>query len=359
MNLLTPSCPIMKKNDESRRIARYIYAWFNEYLPTIKSYSSHTVRSYKTSLSLYVDYLKKVKKVKPQTFTALCFSLEYLEGWITWLKVERQCSPETCNIRLASLRSFLTYLGERDVAFLSLEHNAGAIPMQKTVTKKVSGLSRKAVKAVLAAPDLQTKIGRRDIAFMILMYSTAARISEVLSIKISHLCLRVERPYVTVIGKGNKIRTAYLLPKAVTYIEKYLKDYHTDKPNQDAYLFYSTHAGIMRKMTPDAINKRLKKYALIAHESCDEIPSSLHAHLFRHAKSFHWLEDGMNIVQISFLLGHAQLNTTMKYLDITTEQESKALATIEDEETRKIPKKWKNQENDLSGFLGLPQVAKG
>ena len=36
---------------------------------------------------------------------------------------------------------------------------------------------------------------------------------------------------------------------------------------------------------------------------------------------------GMNIVQISFLLGHEQLDTTMIYLDITTEQETKALAT--------------------------------
>jgi site-specific recombinase XerD len=51
-----------------------------------------------------------------------------------------------------------------------------------------------------------------------------------------------------------------------------------------------------------------------------------------HAKASHWLEDGMNIVQISFLLGHANLQTTMMYLDITTEQASKALATLEDED---------------------------
>lgn len=46
----------------------------------------------------------------------------------------------------------------------------------------------------------------------------------------------------------------------------------------------------------------------------------------------------MNIIQISFLLGHANLHTTMIYLDITTEQESKALATLEDENQKNISK---------------------
>jgi len=46
----------------------------------------------------------------------------------------------------------------------------------------------------------------------------------------------------------------------------------------------------------------------------------------------------MNILQISFLLGHAQLQTTMVYLDVTTEQEAKALATLEDENDKSISK---------------------
>ena len=67
-----------------------------------------------------------------------------------------------------------------------------------------------------------------------------------------------------------------------------------------------------------------------------DVPLDLHAHQFRHAKASHWLEDGMNIVQISFLLGHEQLQTTMVYLDITTEEEAKALATLEDENDKKV-----------------------
>ena len=61
----------------------------------------------------------------------------------------------------------------------------------------------------------------------------------------------------------------------------------------------------------------------------------------------------MNIAQISYLLGHESIQTTMVYLEITTEQESKALETLEDENQKKIPKKWKSIGEGLEDFLGL------
>ena len=111
-------------------------------------------------------------------------------------------------------------------------------------------------------------------------------------------------------------------------------------------------------MSQPAISKRLKKYAAAAHAVCPEVPVNLHAHQIRHAKASHWLEDGMNIIQISFLLDHEQLDTTMVYLDVTTEQETKALATLEDDNDRKIPKKWKTAGGDLSAFCGVKPMRK-
>ena len=96
----------------------------------------------------------------------------------------------------------------------------------------------------------------------------------------------------------------------------------------------------------------LRKYAKAAHEVCGDVPLGLHAHQFRHGKASHWLEDGMNIVQISFLLGHEQLQTTMVYLDITAEEKAKALATLEDENDKKVSAKWKNPDGSLVDFCG-------
>ena len=85
---------------------------------------------------------------------------------------------------------------------------------------------------------------------------------------------------------------------------------------------------------------------------------NLHAHQLRHAKASHWLEDGMNIVQISFLLGHEQLETTMVYMDITTDHERAALATLEDENDKNAVKKWKSDNGSLANFCGTRVINK-
>ena len=219
-------------------------------------------------------------------------------------------------------------------------------------------MSKKAVQILLSVPDVSTKAGRRDLALMIIIYSTAARIDEILSLKIEQLNLDAEKPSATIIGKGNKIRTLYLLPKAVAHLKKYLKEFHGDTPNPEAYVFYSRNSGIHGKMSQTAISKQLKKHARTAHKIYDEVPRNLHAHQLRHAKASHWLEDGMNIVQISFLLAHEQLQTTMIYLDITMDQKLKALATLEDENDKKVSKKWKNVKDGLAGFCGVKSMKK-
>jgi len=270
----------------------------------------------------------------------------------------RLCSADTCNNRLASLRAFLKYLGNRDVLFLHLSQAASKIPRRKTFAKKVTGMSKKAVQALLTAPSSSTKAGRRDIALMVVMYSTAARIDEVLSMKIEHLHLDADKPSVTVIGKRSKIRTMYLLPKAVAHLRAYITDAHGDSPKPSSYVFYSRNTGPSGKMSQKAVNKQLRKHAQTARAYCNEVPTGLHAHQLRHAKASHWLEDGMNIVQISFLLDHAQLQTTMVYLDVTTEQEAKALATLEDENEKSAPKKWHANDSDLSSFCGVRPMQK-
>jgi len=340
-----------KSKNEALLIARHINSFLNDYAPSQKIRSEHTIKSYNVALTLFLGFFETVKNITSSNLCGDSFSAQNIEEWLLWLMERRNCSPETCNIRLASLRTFLKYLGKQDVAFLYLSNGASQVERKKVYCKKVEGMSKDAMKALLETPDLSTKTGRRDLAFLVLMYGTATRIDEVLSLKVNQLQLAAKKPYVTFIGKNNKIRTLYLLPKAAFHVKQYLHEFHGNSPNPDDFIFYSRNSG--GKMSQTAINKRIKKYAEMAHKSCKDVPLTLHAHQIRHAKASHWLEDGMNIVQISFMLGHEQLDTTMIYLDVTTEQEAKALATLEDENDKKISKKWKPDTGSFSKFCGV------
>lgn len=343
----------MKNNKEAVELARYISTFISEYAPSQLTNSDHTLRSYESALSLYISYLEDNRGITADKFTKDCFDQQHIEGWMTWLADSRRCSATTCNNRLSAMRAFTRYLSARDLKYLALDTGSSAVPYRKTVKKKVVGMSREAVKAILAEPDPKTKVGLRDLTLMITLYGTAARISELLSIRIGDLHLDDPKPYVIITGKGRKIRTLYLLPKAVGFLRLYLKRYHDGSGGKDDYLFYSSIYGKSSALSQQAVFKFLRKYAAAAHEKCNSVPLELHAHQFRHAKATHWLEDGMNVVQISFLLGHSSVETTMVYLDITTEQEMTALATLEGEKNQKVSAKWNPKKDTLSELCGL------
>lgn len=347
-----------KPKKEAADISRYLSLFLEEYAPAHLTASEHTLHSYEMALTLYVGFLEDACNITTEDFSKECFEKKRPEEWLVWLAESRHCSPETCNNRLSSMRVFLKYLSLRDIRYLYLANEAAAVSQRKTSKKKVSGLTRDAVKAVLAKPDTKSKSGIRDLTFMVLLYGTAARMDEMLSLKIKDLHLEVPKPCITVIGKGDKLRTLYLLPKAVSHLKVYLSAFHGNSPAPDSYVFYSRNTGPKGKLTSAAIRKMFKKYAVSAHEGCADVPLTLHAHQFRHAKASHWLEDGMNIVQISFLLGHSQLQTTMVYLDITTEQEVEALATLEDEKDKKILPKWNPEKDSLASLCGLHKLKK-
>ncbi len=65
------------------------------------------------------------------------------------------------------------------------------------------------------------------------------------------------------------------------------------------------------------------------------------------------LEDGVNIVQISEYLGHAGLDTTKVYLEITDRMKAEAFATMAGENDKEVSRKWKNNDGSLRDFIGI------
>ena len=346
----------MRKNkSEAALFARYISEFLHDYAPCFLTHSDHTLRSYRDTINLYIAFLEE-EGITPASFGRNTFEKPLIEKWIRWLLSERHSCPDTCNVRLGSLRVFLEFLASKDVSLLYLYHEAKTIKRQKCQKKKVKGLTRDAVSSILDEIDTTSRIGRRDMTLLSLLYGTAARIGEIQSLTMKDLHLNSAKPYVLLHGKGGKTRTAYLLPRMAFNLQGYIAEFHGDQAKPDSHLFYTRVGGKKENMlTEAAIDKRIKKYASLAHEKNPDVSPDTHAHQFRHAKASHWLEDGINVVQIRYLLGHENLETTMKYLDITPSEKAEALATLESEKASTQPKKWKNSDGSLSAFLRLPQ----
>lgn len=89
-----------KANKETCELAGYIYSFLNDYAPNQRTSSNHTLKSYSMALTLYIGFLEEVKKITPDKLTLECFGQPVIEEWLNWLRDARECSPQTCNIRL-------------------------------------------------------------------------------------------------------------------------------------------------------------------------------------------------------------------------------------------------------------------
>ena len=337
---------------EAADLSKYVSEFLDGYAELYLASSVHTLKSYRLALALYLEYLEDNKDAHFKNFSKKCFEKPFLEDWIKWLKEVRKASNSTINVRLGSLRRFIKYLSERKPEYRYLYSEATSVELLKTEKRKIEGLTKNAVSAVLDAIDTSTKSGKFYYSLVVFLYATAARLDEALSLKMENLHLDDVHPHATIVGKGAKTRTVYLLKEAAEYLHQY-KDFFFQAEVADGYFFFSRNGGKMAKLSQTAVQKALHKYAAIAHETCEDVPLDLHAHQFRHARASHWLDEGINIVQISHLLGHESLEVTMRYLDISIEMEAKALLAIQGEEDKAALPKWKNADGTLKAACGL------
>ena len=195
--------------NESIKITNYITSYLNGYIQNNKSTSEHTLKSYKLSLKLYLEYLEFIG-IKINTITYDDFKMEKIQNWLIYLKDTKKNQNQTINIRLTGLKIFLEYLGKQDISLLYLYTEACTIPKKKTTKIKVNGISKNAIQILFNSIEQFSKTGKRDLTLFILMYNTGTRLNEILSLKIKDIRLDVFEPYINIVGKGNKLRALYI-----------------------------------------------------------------------------------------------------------------------------------------------------
>jgi len=349
----------MKKITESLVIAKAMREWEKVYLPDIRALSPHTLRAYHNAITLYVIFLKDVKSTDSDNLSSDSFSIDNIQEWMLWLKNERSCSNSTCNQRLACLKNFLKFLSKKDIRFVQMEMEAREVKQMRYIRPAQVEITQETIKTLFKVIDLKTKIGKRDFTLFYLIYSIGARIDEVLSLKMSDIYLNESngKNYIAVLGKGSKRRSPPVLKDVAKVLKGYIEMFHGNNTNTGDLLFFVNYDGNKKKISQVGINKRLKIYAQKAHNINPEVPYNLHCHQLRHARASHWLEQHLNIVAIQRLMGHSNINTTMRYIFVSIEQKNQALAMLEDDVIKDTGKKWKNvrKKKDLLEYLGLKE----
>ena len=339
------------KKSELQQLAEHYRDFIGE---AVRCGSAHTVKNHKVAMKLYLRYLEQVCKVKQGDFSVSHFDETVISKYLDWLCDVNGCKAQTCNVRLASIRAFLKYAARKDASLLWLYAKASAIRLRKDLNPKVvNPLSQDAVSALVKAAGTDTVSGLKYSTLMVFLYTTATRLDEVLSIKVGELHMEQTPAHVTVIGKGRVSRTLFLPEKLLKYRRKYIAMQHGNRPDPDALLFYSKHKGDRVKQSEEGVNKQLRKYAAIAHASCDEVPLDLHSHQFRHSAATHALENNMSVFQISKMLGHKSVTTTMAYLGITPKIREDAVRKIESGLQVCESPIWKGKTSALQAAFGL------
>ena len=146
--------------------------------------------------------------------------------------------------------------------------------------------------------------------FITFVYMTGLRREEILKLKRVDINLETNPCEIKIIGKGDKERFVYFSDKYSPKLKEKLKAYFSSE-KEEINAFNITLGKInyfFRKM-----NKYLKD-------------KKISPHLFRHSFSKYLLDCGVPITEISALMGHSSILTTMIYLNPTNEQIKKRMA---------------------------------
>lgn len=152
-------------------------------------------------------------------------------------------------------------------------------------------------------------ITKREKAIVEMLYSTGCRVTELERLNIADV--NFETKEVMLFGKGSKHRTSYLNAKAEVALKAYLSE-RTDN-NPALFVYEREPHDRLKKPGIELIIRKIMEHV-------DGVATHVTPHVFRHTTATIALDRGMNIVDVSRMLGHRRVETTMEY--ITTNSES-------------------------------------
>ncbi|MCK7497505.1 MAG: tyrosine-type recombinase/integrase [Comamonadaceae bacterium] len=184
-------------------------------------------------------------------------------------------------------------------------------------------LTRAEIEALLAAPDIQTWIGRRDYAILLMALQTGLRLSEMTSLGRQDLELGTGA-HVRCQGKGRKERCTPLTAQAVKVLEGVAQRARARQRRRSV-----SHRSWWADECGCRAIPAVAKHTAVARNACPSLKDKrVTPHVCRHTAAMEMLQAGVDSLGIALCLGHESVKTTQIYLDANLAIKEAALAKM-------------------------------
>jgi|UniRef100_UPI00404AD836 integrase/recombinase XerD len=281
---------------------------FLNYLQIERGLATNTITAYRRDLIKFHAFLKdtELKDVTPSVIQSFESSLRQLD-----------LSVAAINRMNSTLRAFFRYLEQE----YELKDPTTNISFSKTGRRLPKALSIQQITSIIDSAYRESEpITLRDKAMLELLYSSGARVSELIGININDLSTvqTTDGEILTLKlrGKGSKERIVPLGSFASKAIDSYCVRVRPDllakKPKNNSALFLNSRGG--------RISRQSAWKMVLNASSAAGVLEGVSPHVFRHSYATHLLDGGADIRVVQELLGHASVTTTQIYTLITIDK---------------------------------------
>jgi integrase/recombinase XerD len=279
-------------------IAPPLQAFFTDRLITQRNSSPQTIAAYRDTFKLLLRFAHAQTGKQPFELDIDDLDAPLIGAFLTHLERDRGNSARTRNARLGAIHSFYRFAALEHPEHAHTIARVMAIPTKRHDRNTVCYLDLNEIKALLAAPDYGTWLGRRDRAVLTLMIQTGVRVSELVGLHVSDVHLGTGR-HIRVMGKGRKKRATPLTGETVAVLRQWL----TERCGAPEDPLFPTRQG--RQLSRYTVGLLVSKHADTAVTDCPSLTAKrVTPHTLRHTAAMLWRAKGVDIATIALLLGH-------------------------------------------------------
>ena len=314
----------------ARPFADTLAQFLTVYLPVTRACSRHTISAYRDAFTLFLRFMDQRQATPPDKVSFADFTTPNVAAFLGWLRdrqamlgSHRQPAPGRVEDRSSATSK------PRPP---SRSHKPGRSSASKP-PKPPSRLSATCPwKRSGCCWSTPRRRGPRDLALLTTLYDTGARVQEACDLSIGDLHL--DRPAsATLTGKGRKTRIVPLTPQAAQILTQHVRTLPPGPgpgPCSPTGPANSWGAPAPPTSSPNAPMPRTPN----GPNSC---PTNISPHVLRHSKAMHLLENGVNLIYIRDILGHASIVTTEVYAKANPEMKRQAIEAAAANDPRTKP----------------------